>query len=140
MHSPFQGENTSSNLVGAAKINNDPGRFLFCCLPPRFELVQFVREVGENTHCVFEPYEPKGARHAARHGGNYNLVGAAKINNDPFGSFFILLSAPGRQPRLNIAWGRFKHRNLYCCTRVGIRDTIQPILEYILGYKQGERK
>ena len=88
------------NLVGAAKINNDPfGSFFILLSAPRFELVQFVREVGENTHCVFEPYEPKGARHAARHGGNYNLVGAAKINNDPFGSFFYFaVCPPGGNP------------------------------------------
>ena len=87
------------NLVGTAKINNDPfGSFFILLSAHRFELVQFVREVGENTQCVFEPYEPKGARHAARHGGNYNLVGAARNSNRPFGSVFILPSAPGGNP------------------------------------------
>ena len=52
-----------------------------------------MREVGENTRSVFEPYEPKGA-HRAISGvvGIYNLVGAAKINNDPMGRFLFSYS------------------------------------------------
>ena len=38
----------------------------------------------------FESYEPKGARRApSAAAGIYNLVGAAKINNDPFWVVFI---------------------------------------------------
>ena len=43
----------------------------------------------------FESYVPKGARCApSAAAGIYNLVGAAKINNDLFWVVFILCSAP----------------------------------------------